>query len=758
MSTITNAPMGMVERLKAAASVAMTGRVPNPLAQEPKNRSRASLVKELTIWCRETREFWKPIFDRIEEEQEFAAGLQWPHEYECKGGEDEPYVGDVMQQMLNRKTASLYAKNPTPEAKLVERMNFAVWDESNESLAGARAILEAAQPILQAAQTALDSGMEVPAPPPQLQHAIDIVTDYEQGQAEKALKAKVARTYTLLLAQQWRSQSPEFLASMKQLVTRVLTSRVGYIKAMYRRGGDDQSGNTPTEQANVPLDKIALLKQHLEQMSQPDYDLECSEAEEARLIMQELLQGPSAATQMADGNEDEGLVYDFLSATSVLVDPKCTCLREFVGAKRIAHEICLPVEEAEKEFGVNLRDAGAMCYTEAGKESTDNGELTTQDDGDRGNVCIWEIQDKETGLVYVVCDGVKDFLREPAEPEPAVARFWSIVPVVFNVQEVRKNQPKRDVTIYPRSDVRLAMPMQQNINQAGEGMRQHRVAGKPWWVGVKSKFDDGDLKKLSAPREAHDCVMMNNLNAGEKITDFIQPGPRPDFHPELYDTGMDNQAMMLATGMQPANLGAQVADEKATGQAIAEGSRISADASNAHDLDTALSTLAQMSFEMLTVMPAELVKKRVGRGAVVPELTAQEIREDMFLQVEAGSSGRPNQAQEINNFKILGPILQELLTSSGKSLEPLIKDAVRRLNDKADVDDYMKPAQVGGQMMPAPAQPVPMGSGGAPINPGNVAAQVAPGVNGAPPVPLGASGAPPLPAASRNLAQRTAAA
>jgi hypothetical protein len=754
--TFDTEPMGVMGRLKAAAGVMMTGKAPNPLA-EPKDRSRARLVEEWNERCLEERKFWKPIFERIRREQEFGAGNQWPEGYSCRTDEKEPFVGDVMQQMLNRKTASLYAKNPTPEAKQVDMMWFEVWDGSQESLNGARSILEAAQPILQAAAAAQAMGQEIPPPPPQLEMAKAIVEDYERGMAEKARNLRIARTASLLLAQQWRIQSPEFLASMKQLVTRVLTSRVGYIKVMYRRDGEEQE--PLTEQANLPVDQVRLLQQHLAAAAEPGFDPESAEAEEMRLLMQSLAnqkQTPDPRPQTQNPGDAEGLVYDFLGATSVLVDRRCTCLREFVGARWVAHEIILPIEDAEKRFGVSLRDAGAVRYTDAGVGREPAAEAGPDNDEDRGNVCLWHIEDKESGQCYVVCDGVKEFLAEPYPNEPEVTRFWSIVPVVFNVQEVDRNEPDRDVTIYPRSDVRLAMPMQQNINISGEAMREHRVAARPWKVGVKSKFDDADLRKLAAAHAAHDCILLNNLNAGEKITDYIQPGPVPEFRPELYDNSQDSQAMMLATGMQPANLGAQRGDEKATGQAIAEGSRISADQSNAHDLDTALSTVAQMSFEMLIQeMPMEAVKRRVGRGALWPELSAGDVRNEIYLQVEAGSSGRPNQALEINNFKVLGPMLQELLVTSGKSLEPLIKDAVRRLNDKADVDDYLKPAQ-----LPAGPQPVAPAAGPqttdngttGPLAAGMPAAQVQPGANGAPPVP------PQLPPASRAQVQQTAAA
>lgn len=774
-TTISNAPMGMMDRLKAAGSVVLTGKVPNPLASEPKDRSRSALVQEWTKRCHEAETFWQPIYDRIAQEQEFAAGKQWPEDYQCKGDSLEPFVADRIQQMLNRNTASTYAKNPTPEAKQAERMLFTVWDESQESLAGARAILEGAQPILQQAAAARLAGVEIPPPPPELQQAIDIVEDYTQGMAEKAMKTKIAKTASLLIAQQWRSQSPEFLASMKQLVTQIFAARVGYVKVMYRRASATpgnfgethpqplQGGELPlpAESANLPVDQLAELRQRLEAMSEPGFDMDSPEAGEIKAIIQSMAESlnreslqrePRTDGTEHDATEDEGMVYDFLGPTSVLIDPKCTCLREFVGAKWIAHKLVKPARWWEKTFDVNLRDSGAVAYTEDGCATS--AEAAINDDKAEQLCGGWEIQDKETGLCYVVCDGVKDFLKEPYENEPKVARFWSIVPLTFNVQSVQKNDPKKDVTIYPRSHVRLAMPMQININTAGEGLREHRVAARPYKVGVKSKFEDNDLSKLNAPRSAHDCILLNNLNPGEKIDDFFQDGPVPDFHPELYATGPDDQALMLATGVQPANLGAQNPDETATGQSIAEGSRISVDNSNTGEIDFGLSTLAQMTFEMLIQeMDEEQVKRKVGRGAIWPRLSIEDVRNEIFLQIEAGSSGRPNQSQEINNFKILGPLLQELMVSSGKSLEPLIKDAARRLNDKVDVDDYLKPAQVQAPAQAvAPTQPTPIpskeGNGGVgPLQPGISAANI--------PQPGQSAHAPPLPPVSRNQVAAT---
>ena len=44
---------------------------------------------------------------------------------------------------------------------------------------------------------------------------------------------------------------------------------------------------------------------------------------------------------------------------------------------------------------------------------------------------------------------------------------------------------------------------------------------------------------------------------------------------------------------------------------------------------------------------AETVRRIVGPGAVWPELTRQDIADEIFLEIEAGSSGKPNRAQDL---------------------------------------------------------------------------------------------------------------
>lgn len=718
--TASVAPQGFLARIGTAVQALKTGRplVDNPLSHDPEDRSRGELVTELQKWCLAEREFWKPVFDRMREEQRFAAGKQWVGGYMPRTGMKEAYVGDVIQQMINRQTASLYAKNPEPEAEIVERMNFELWDGNQDTIDAAQAVMQQAAPIMAQAQQInaqrqqmMAQGTdpttvppEPPAPPQAVTMAGDVLRDYHTGMAEKAILRKVADTATLLIKNQWNNQNPPLLVSGKKAVTRVLVSRVAYMKVLYRR--DMESVITQSASDMELSDRIATLQGQLRTCEQDATEADDARNEEARLMKISLEKQIEElqAEQPPPVIGDEGIIIDWLGSTAVLVDRGCTDLHEFVGARRIAHEMFMSVQDCEAKYKIDLRDSGAKFYDNAeGSYQRSESEMheSTEKEVQAKNykVCVWEIQDKRTGLVYTVVDGVKDFIKEPATNSPELSRFWNIIPIVFNCQEVEENLPEQDVTIFPRSQVRLAMPMQQDMNTAGEGLREHRVANRPTMVAVKAAFasvgGQNDCEKLRAPRAAFDLILLENLMEKQKISDLIQLLPVAPIDEKMYDVSASSQAMMLATGEQPSDIGAQRPDEKATGQNIAAQARATSIGSCIDDLDMVYSMLAQMCGEMLLKeMSGDQVKELVGRGATWPDVAREDFARDIFFAIKAGSTGRPNEQADLNNFKVIAPQLGQLMTQAGKSLEPLIKEGVRRLGDKLNVDDFLKPAQV----------------------------------------------------------------
>jgi hypothetical protein len=154
--------------------------------------------------------------------------------------------------------------------------------------------------------------------------------------------------------------------------------------------------------------------------------------------------------------------------------------------------------------------------------------------------------------------------------------------------------------------------------------------------------------------------------------------------PNLYEINPIFQDLQRTIGDQEADLGGTSGDT-ATETSIAAQSKQGATAAAIDDIDEALAAIARAAGQILLLNVSEdIVKSIVGPGAIWPMLTKAEVARDLFLEIQAGSSGRPNQMQELQNFERLAPILMQL---PGVKPSFIVKQAIQRLDDKVDVDE-----------------------------------------------------------------------
>src|SRR5512139_884125 len=165
-------------------------------------------VEQWTDRIRSAKQRWQADFDRMRENMEFVAGLQWQGQktLRCK-----KYVCNMTIQMDNQKVATLYAKNPQVTANRRKRLDFRLWDEK----------LESVQDAIMRVQMGMQRGL------PDIE-AQAVINDYEQGRQRQEIVDKVGKTLELLYQHQVDSQSVEFKEQMKQLVTTTVVCGVGY--------------------------------------------------------------------------------------------------------------------------------------------------------------------------------------------------------------------------------------------------------------------------------------------------------------------------------------------------------------------------------------------------------------------------------------------------------------------------------------------------------------------------------------------------
>lgn len=677
------------------------------------DEARAALVSEWTQKVQNARQYWyNKSFRRMVEDMRFVAGRQWngvdlTAKDEFNEAPEDRYVANITLRHVQQRTASIYGKNPKIVARTKRRLLSRLWDGTSQAL--------------MAAMTAVRAG--------DLQ-AQAILADAQQALRVTTINKKVADTLQILFEHEIDEQPVPFKVAMKGTVRRGLTTGVGWVKLGYERVMD-----LPPD-VDARIETVSAQLAAMERLAADKADGEIAdtdpEAEQLRLLLEELRATPQIVVR-------EGLRLTFPGSTSIIPDTDCQQLRGFVGAGWVAEEFYLTADRIKEIYNVDVAAGGADITTEGrpkAYERVRHGEFrpASQDTDQPKDAfhCVWEIYNRNDGLVYTICEGYKDFLLPPGAPDIYLERFYPWFPFVVN--EVYDED-----SVFPIGDVRLMRDMQMELNRARQGLREHRVAGRPRTFGRKGVLSDEDRENIQEPI-AHSHIELDGLSPGEKIEDVLQPFRGSPIDPALYDPSPVFEDYLRTTGNQEAQLGG-VSGATATETAIAEGARTTSNSATVDDLDEFLSELARAAGQVLLMETRpEKVMEVVGPGAVWPEFSRDQIAREIYLDIEAASTGRPNKQAEIQNAQAIFPLLMQI---PGIPPEWMANELVKRLDDRLDITEAFAAAMPSVQMMNRQAQMSavapgadpnaqgPEGAGNAPsTSPEQVNAAPRPGVPG----------------------------
>ena len=544
---------------------------------------------------------------------------------------------------------------------------------------------------------------------------------------------RIGRTLEILFTYEISQQQTSFKSRMKMTCRRAATAGVGWVKVGFQRimaPQPDQDSHLGDSQA-----QLQFVQRVSADLADGTLTLDSPEAEQMRLVTQSLGQTQEVIMR-------EGLIFAWPKSTAIIPDENCVTLRDFLGCGWVAEEYCLTPAEIQETYKIdvgsqftsyNKNDTGTDY--ESMRPAVRNTDLPGSAP-DKGHALVWEIFNKDDGLVYVVCDGYCDFLREPAEPEFYTDRFWPWFMVAFN---------ETDGDVWPQSDVNLVRPMQLEINRSRQGLREHRFANRPKIAYAEGILSNDDIDSLKNP-PANALIAVTGLQPGQDINNVLQAikgcrltrtsiGLKRLFR--TCSASLEINRLILvrlrALRRQESNIAAQA-------RATSTGSEVD-------DIDDTLSSLAQSAGQILLLnMSDQQVKKIVGPGALWPQLTKGDVAQQMYLDIEAGSSGSPDQAQQLQNFERLAPILMQI---PGIAPNFLAKEAISRMDDSIDLEDAIadgqpsimaqNAVQPGASQGPPGSQPPgaqgPMGGANAPAPPSPQSSAPTPSASqaGAPP-------------------------
>lgn len=637
-------------------------------------------VKEWQARITAAKAKWEPDFKRMRENTEFAAGLQWEGQKQIR---DERYVVNQTLRVLLQKVATLYAKDPRTEVKKRKRLCFTLWDGDIGTI----------DQMFQRFMTSAQVGV-------QDMEAAAILQDFVQGRQVEQLIDRVAETLQLVDDYIVDSAKPEFKEQMKQLVTRVITCGVGYLRQTFVRQGPSPLSTTETRHSAEDMAQRAVA------LTDQVQDATDDEAQAHIETLRSLSYALHAPGQQEDSFElAERVEFDYPPPDSIIPDPLCRSLKEFVNARWIVQEYPLDLDEVNEIFGLNISEQAILVNPESPRTNPDGYKDKPKP---RGNV--WNVMDYRTKTQFFVLEGFGDYLRAPEPMEFPVSGFWPVLALTFNSIEVSTDSK---TSIFPPSDVDLIMHPQKEWNRSRDALRDQRNANAPKYLARKGVLSPEDKKALQ-DSVANQVVELEGIPVDKQPDDVIKVMQVAAIDPNVYTTQPLSEDMMLSVGVQEANIGPAQPNVTATVGTIAEQSRMTVAASNVDDLDGFLSRAAKMRGELLLQgMSEETVKRIAGPGAVWPSLDGdrQNFLNAIFLSVVAGSSGRPNQAIKIANFERVAPIL----LNAGANPFAIVEEGVRRLDDQLDVQRFHPLPMMGGAMMQM-GQPGPEQQSGPPQN------------------------------------------
>lgn len=651
---------------------------------DDKERQRA-VVRQWQSKIKHAKEKQKNDFQEMRDSMKFASGYQWAGQ---KKRDDGRYVANFVLREVNSKVAALYAKNPTAVYERRKRMDFALYDGHLENLI----------PLLQAAS---QHPMGLNALPMQ---ARALIADYQHGMQVREQIDRVGKTLEILFQLQMDEQDEEegnFKLQIKQMVRRAIIVKVGYIRASFVR--DTDAMITSSGVGNTVTNKALQIKNLADKIQ--DGELKRSDKQIEQLNSLAIGLGGTVMSKQSLFGSNERIVYDCLPATSVIVDTKLRSLKGFIGARWVAIEYCLTVNDANAIFESDIKPNVASQQSSVKYESKQNIQVQKQPDKGEEQCTIYEVLDKQTRTHFYIADGHPDYLAEPEYLQPNVRGFWPLYALTYNDIEA---DPSVGQTPFPPSDVELLRSAQKEFNRSREELKKHRKGNAPKWMASNGLLSEQDKENIGNAC-TNDVVEVQNVPQGMKLGDVFIPIPTQPIQPTMYDVTPQLQDAQLTTGNPQEALGMNK-EATATGSTITEQNRMTVTASNIDDTDDMLTWLAGVSAEMMIQgFSVETVQRLVGPGAVWPQLPEDKINllSQVTLTTKAASSGRPNKAMDIRNWQMVGPILQQ----AGANPQFMVRHTLHVVDSNIDPEQAfpLMPTQqpMQGQVSPSGGQHQP---------------------------------------------------
>jgi hypothetical protein len=482
---------------------------------------------------------------------------------------------------------------------------------------------------------------------------------------------------------------------LKQRVRSVLYSVYnagdGWLKMFYQR--DYETDPLMVSRINDAQDNLARIDELLRATEDPRASGEQKRKQEELKVMIAALQS------QAEVVVSEGLVIDrVLSEDIEIIDDTITDFDSYVQSEAIDHMVWMTKDAYAERFGgwpehgaptlFHTRDIDkqASVNTNDGKESPQL-------------VCVHEVWWHKSGTILTFGEGAKAYAREPYSPPRMPERWYAFYRLGWNFLD---GEP------HALPDVTLQRELNDEYNASRTQFAEHRIDSMPVRLArANGNLDDEDLNNIKN-RKSRDIVLIKG-KPGTPIQDDIGQLNGVPLDPNIYDTSAIRADMEMMAGRGDAAAGGVVEAKTAT-EAEIQQAGLMGRSDYRRDLTEDLikemaNAGAQILLQELTVPQVEYL---AGEGAVWPKMAKWEVFSLVNIDIRAGSTSKPNKAQEQERWEKLYPIIMQAvqqifeLQAGGNlilasALRALLKETLRKYDERFDLEELLGPEDQSGE-------------------------------------------------------------
>lgn len=587
-----------------------------------------------------------------------------------------------------------------------------------------------------------------------------------------------ARTSEIVISKLWKKGGLKKAA--RKVVRSVLTNAEGWLKCTMR---SDKKPQPEIERAlNDAQETLARIQAQVKLLEDPDgkdpETLETEKAEKEALIKELEEKLEVAVLKM--------FAIDFVPTHNMQVSTDVHQIEDYLDADWIGNEIYVLKDDALSRFprlsAEDIKQAKKYYQTAPREKTTrdiDNvlpqGMLTaesaqaftttTSEAESPPFVRIIEIWDRTDKQIRTMIDGVKKWAKEAYSPPYPTERFYPYFYTAFFEVDGERHAQSLSWRLYK---------LQDEFSSCRSNFRLARERGISNILFNATAIDDAEAKKI-VDGKIQEFIAVKPSDPAMPLSDIFIAKPVASIDMRLYDPTLILNDMERISGVQEALAAAtnQPGNPITATEANIEQSGTQArTTSNRDAIEDMLTDLAEYTLQQaLQCLTGQEAQKYAGSKAFWPSgMDIEDLFQLIEVEIEAGTTGKPRQATELQAWGTLLPLVQKLIVEIEQAMGAgnmplansyieLIKETMLRLGDESDPERFIPrqppPGSPGSGAAPPPIQPNVTVSLKGQLSPEAAAALVQPAITrdaaSAPPpappeVPPGGAPAPPQPA------------